>query len=119
VLAGVYTEHGTRVHEEGAPSDLDTLAGALAASDLPDDLLEAADDDEMRDAVRVSHQEAQDRVGTATGSPVTALGHGPGFFGPVVVPPPFGDEGLRLLDALSLLSEVPSFSELKRVRAPF
>jgi len=37
----------------------------------------------------------------------------------VVVPIPQGDHADRLLEALRLLSTVPQFSELKRVRNPF
>ena len=54
-----------------------------------------------------------------TGSPVTAVDGGPGFFGPVVAPVPEGADADRLFEALRLLSAVPQFSELKRARIPF
>jgi hypothetical protein len=73
--------------------------------------------DETRDAsVRASHDEAQRRVGTETGSPVTAYDGGPAFFGPVVVPAPTGEDAATLLTAMTSLSKVPAFSELKRSR---
>jgi hypothetical protein len=49
---------------------------------------------------------------------VTAIGDGPGFFGPVLVPIPEGEDADRLFEAMRLLSEVPQFSELKRSRKP-
>jgi hypothetical protein len=49
---------------------------------------------------------------------VTAL-RGRGFFGPVVVPVPRGDEALTLFEALRLAADVPSFSELKTKRNQF
>src|SRR5437762_2407587 len=70
-------------------------------------------------AVRASHDEGQARVGTESGSPVTAIDDHPGFFGPVVVPVPEPDTADRLFEALRLLSGVPQFSELKRARNPF
>jgi len=56
---------------------------------------------------------------TETGSPVTAVDDGRGFFGPVVVPVPEGADADRLFEALRLLSTVRQFSELKRERKPF
>jgi hypothetical protein len=37
----------------------------------------------------------------------------------VVAPAPTGEEALRLFDAVRLLSQVPSFSELTRSREPW
>jgi 2-hydroxychromene-2-carboxylate isomerase len=118
-LASLYTEIGERVHGKGRLMDADVLAEAVAAAGLPDDLLAAADDDALDAAVRESHDAGQARVGTETGSPVVALGDGPGFFGPVVVPVPEGESAEKLYDALRLLSSVPEFSELKRSRNSF
>ena len=41
------------------------------------------EDEALDAAVRASHDEAQRRVGTESGSPVTAYDAGPAFFGPV------------------------------------
>jgi hypothetical protein len=67
--------------------------------------------------VRSSHEEAQRRVGTGSGSPILAVDGGRGFFGPVVVPPPLGEQAETLFRAVKLLSSVPAFSELKTARA--
>jgi 2-hydroxychromene-2-carboxylate isomerase len=115
----LYTAAGRRVHEQGAPPDLATLAEAIAEAGLPADLIGAADSAAADKAVRASHEEAQARVGTESGSPVVAIDDGPAFFGPVVVPVPEGEDADRLLEAVRLLSSVPQFSELKRQRNPF
>jgi 2-hydroxychromene-2-carboxylate isomerase len=115
----LYTAIGQRIHEHNAQPDPATLAGAIAEADLPADLAGAADDSEWDTVVRASQEEAQARVGTETGSPVIALGDGPAFFGPVVVPIPDGADADRLFEELQLLSTVPQFSELKRARNAF
>ena len=130
-MARLYTEIGTRVHgfvgpgpQDGQPTggrliDTELLADALAAADLPAELIEAADDTTLDDAVRDSHAAGQARVGTESGSPIVAFGDGPGFFGPVVVPVPDGESAEKLFDAVRLLSAVPEFSEIKRSRNSF
>jgi hypothetical protein len=115
----LYTALGTRVHDQDGELGPETLAAALADAQLPADLAQLMDDAEMDKLVRESHDASQARVGTDSGSPVTAIGDGPGFFGPVVVPIPRAEDADRLLEAMTLLSRVPQFSELKRSRNPF
>jgi 2-hydroxychromene-2-carboxylate isomerase len=115
----LYTALGERFHVKGETPGPDLLAGALADAGLPGELAARADDESLQDAVRTSHQAGQDRVGTESGSPIFAIGDGPGFFGPVVVPTPEDDAAERLFDAIALLSTVPQFSELKRSREAF
>jgi 2-hydroxychromene-2-carboxylate isomerase len=112
----LYTEIGIRVHEEGRDIDERVLTEALAAAGLKADLYFAVEDDQMDEYLVESHYEGQDRVGTEAGSPIIAIGDGPGFFGPIVVPAPEGEAAEKLFDALRLLSAVPEFSELKRAR---
>jgi 2-hydroxychromene-2-carboxylate isomerase len=114
----LYTALGHRVHNKGADRDDSVVAEAIAEAGLPADLAAAAEDATWDKAVRASHDEAQARVGTESGSPVLAIGDGPAYFGPVLVPVPEGDEADRLFEALRLLSTVPQFSELKRARNP-
>jgi hypothetical protein len=118
-LDRLYTEFGTRVHYNGNSLSDETLAAAIEAAGLPTDLIGAADDDGLDSAIRKSHDEGQARVGQESGSPITAIGDGPGLFGPVVVPVPEGEAAEKLYDAVRLLSAVPEFSELKRSRAAF
>jgi hypothetical protein len=115
----LYSALGRRLHYEDAGRDTGTLAAAIAEAQLPADLVDAAGDSSLDSVVRASHDEAQARVGTETGSPVTAVDDGPGFFGPVVAPVPEGADADRLFEALRLLSTVPQFSELKRARNAF
>jgi len=115
----LYTAIGTRRHDQGADADRPLLVDALAEAGLPSELIGAVDDEGLDEPLRASHKEGQERVGTESGSPIVALGDGPGFFGPVVVPIPEDAAAERLFDALALLSTVPEFSELKRSRNPF
>lgn len=117
--ADLYTAIGRRRHDEGQEFDTATFVDALAEVGLPAELAEARSDAGYDDGIKASHVAGQARVGTDSGSPVIAVGDGPGFFGPVVVPVPTGEEALKLFDAIVLLSGVPAFSELKRARAAF
>ena len=118
-LARLYTALGTRRHEHGKDYDDGVFQDAVAEAGLPASVAAAADQERYDAAVLASHEEAQQRAGTEVGSPVTAVAGGRGFFGPVVVPVPSGEEALRLLDAVRMLAAVPSFSELKGSRVPF
>ncbi|WP_106096870.1 mycothiol-dependent nitroreductase Rv2466c family protein [Pseudonocardia dioxanivorans] len=116
--ARLFTALGTRRHEQGADYDDDTIAAAVAEAGLPDETVKAADDEAFDVLVRASHDDAQSAVGQEAGSPILRVG-GKAWFGPVVVPVPEREEGLRLFEAVRLLAEVPSFSELKGSRNPF
>ncbi|MFL6128755.1 MAG: DsbA family protein [Mycobacteriales bacterium] len=115
-LDAAYTALGRRVHERGHPLDRGTVEAALGEAGLPGALLAAYDDEQQDATVRASHQESQQRVGEEAGSPVVAVGDGPGFFGPILSDVPSGEAADRLYDAVRLLSAVPGFSELKRSR---
>jgi 2-hydroxychromene-2-carboxylate isomerase len=115
-LDALYTALGARVHEQGQDLDRSAVAAALGEAGLPGALLAAYDDEQYDAAVRASHEEAQQRVGGEAGSPVVAVGDGPGFFGPILSEVPAGEAAGRLYDAVGLLSAVPGFSELKRSR---
>lgn len=118
-LDGLYTALGERVHDKGESIGADTTRAALLDAGLPVRLADAADDASLDQAIATSHQAGQSRVGAEAGSPILAIGDGPGFFGPVVVPVPDGEDAERLFDAVQLLSAVPQFSELKRARNDF
>jgi 2-hydroxychromene-2-carboxylate isomerase len=118
-LDRLYTAIGQRVHDRGEERGDDILTAAIAEAGLPAELIAAKDGAEWDKTVRASHDEAQARVGTESGSPVLAIGDGSGFFGPVIHPIPEGDEADRLFEAVRLLSTLPQFSELKRARTPF
>lgn len=112
----LYTAIGRRVHDDKRQVDDELLTEALQESGLPHQLLAAADDTALDAAVRDSHRKGQDSVGAESGSPITAFGGGPAFFGPVVSPAPTGAEALDLWDAMVAIGRVPALSELKRAR---
>jgi len=112
----LYTEFGLRLHAQGLAPEPGLLAGAAAAAGVEDHL--AAADDESWDApVRASTEDAVARGGPDVGSPVLVLdGHEGGAFGPIVSPPPQGEDAVRLWDALVTLHSLPTFYEIKRGR---
>jgi DSBA-like thioredoxin domain len=114
----LYTAIGQRVHDSNRELDTDVLVAALAETQLPPDLIAAADDPAFDRIVRDSHDASQERVGQESGSPVVAIDDGPGFFGPVISSVPPAEDGDRLFEALRLLSRVRQFSEVKRAREP-
>ncbi|MEE1939578.1 DsbA family protein [Streptomyces sp. TRM 70361] len=116
-VGDLYTELGTRRHDEGGQYDGKTIAEALAAAGLPAELAAAADDESRDQAVRASHEEGQARVGQESGTPVVAFGDHPGFFGPILSAVPTGEDAARLYDGVAALAGVTVFSELKRARA--
>lgn len=116
-VGALFAALGARVHEQRRPVDDALLAESLQEAGLPADLLAAADDEAYDEQVRADHAQAQERVGTDSGSPVLALDDGPAWFGPVVAPVPTGQAATDLWLGLASLSRVPQFSELKRGRA--
>lgn len=117
-VGALYAAIGTRIHEQGRTVDDALLAESLEEAGLPADRLAAADDTSYDKDVRASHAEAQERVGTESGSPILAIGDGPAWFGPVVAPVPTGRAATDLWQGLVALSSVAQFSELKRGRQP-
>lgn len=115
-IGALYAGIGARHHVGRRPIDTDLLVEAIAEAGLPPHLLDAAGDETLDGAIRASHAESQEAVGTSIGTPILRV-DGRAFFGPVVNPAPKGDEALRLFDAVVALAAVPQFSELKRGRA--
>ena len=115
-LGALYTAIGARHHVGRRPIDDALLGEALAEAGLAPHLLDAAGDETLDGAIRASHAESQEAVGTSIGTPILRVG-GRAFFGPVVNPAPKGEDALRLFDAVVALAAVPQFSELKRGRA--
>lgn len=118
-LAAAYTAIGTRLHDSHQQPDEPTLAAALADEGLAHKLIQRSKDHDIAAALAESHAEAQAIVGQESGSPILSIDGGPGYFGPIVVPIPTGDDADKLFDAVTLISQVPAFSELKRARKDF
>ena len=114
-LLPLYTALGTRFHQEKAPRDRETISAALAEAGLPAGFADAMDSAEFDEAVRASHTEGIERVGTDVGTPIITVGE-MSVFGPVVSPIPRGEDAGRLWDGVLLISGVEGFFELKRSR---
>jgi 2-hydroxychromene-2-carboxylate isomerase len=115
VLLPLYSALGTRFHHEKAPRDSETITAALAEAGLPAGLATVMDSTEYDAAVRASHAEGIERVGSGVGTPIISV-HGMSVFGPVVSPIPRGQDAGRLWDGVQLLAGVDGFFELKRSR---
>ena len=111
-----YAEFGTLVHVRGAtpgPAVLEEAAKAASVAEY----VAAADDAAWDATVQASLEEALERAGPDVGSPVLVVGdNARGAFGPIVSPPPKGQDALRLWDAVVALHSIPTFFELKRGR---
>ncbi|MER7130033.1 mycothiol-dependent nitroreductase Rv2466c family protein [Streptosporangium saharense] len=115
----LYTELGTRFHNQGRLKELDTLREtveeALEAAGLDRAFADAIDSEEFDEVLRASHDDGINRVGQEVGTPVIAIGD-VAFFGPVVSPAPKGEEAARLWDGVRLVAGIDGFFELKRSR---
>jgi 2-hydroxychromene-2-carboxylate isomerase len=115
VLGKLYTELGTRIHNEGRPQSRELIEDALEAAGLDRALADAADTDELDTVLRASHTDGMDRVGYDVGTPVISV-EGASFFGPVVTPIPRGEAAAKLWDGVRAVAGTDGFFELKRSR---
>jgi 2-hydroxychromene-2-carboxylate isomerase len=115
VYGPLYTAIGTRLHNEGRRDDPAVLPEALKEAGLPETLLAAAGSTEYDDAIKASHHEAFDEVGTDVGTPVIRI-RGRAIFGPVITPAPKGEDAGKLFDGVALVTATDGFFELKRTR---
>lgn len=115
-IGALYTELGRRIHHEGR-LEFD-LAEVLEAVGLPVELAAAADDESFDPVIEASMREALDLAGDDVGVPIIRFpGDEPtGFFGPILVEVPTGDDALKLFDAVAAAASLPAFTELKRAR---
>nr|WP_328807950.1 disulfide bond formation protein DsbA [Nonomuraea antri] len=119
VIGPLYTELGTRFHNQGllkAPERLRaTVEEALESAGL-DRALAAEMRSTRWDAdVRRSHTEGITLVGQDVGTPIIRVGAN-AFFGPVITATPKGEEAGRLWDAVVAVTSFEDFFELKRSR---
>jgi len=115
VLGPLYTELGTRMHDNAEERTPAMIQAALEAAGLPGELVKAMDQTTYDDALRASHDEGMAPVGLDVGTPVIHV-EGAAFFGPVVTPIPRGELAGQLWDGVRMVTSVPGFYELKRTR---
>lgn len=120
-VGDLYTQIGRQYFQPGRTPEApaaDLLVTVLAAAGL-DRRLEANADDPQWDPVVVSStEEALAIVGRGIETPAIVLDGDVrrGMSGPIVSPPPQGDDGLRLWDAFRTLLEAPGVFEVRRAR---
>ncbi|MFC4123227.1 disulfide bond formation protein DsbA [Nonomuraea zeae] len=118
-IGALYTELGTRLHNEGKSKEpesfRETIESALAGAGLEPGLIEAVDSDEYDGAIRASHDEGINLVGQEVGTPIIRVGAN-AFFGPVITRILRGEEAGRLWDGVLMVTESDDFFELKRTR---
>jgi len=115
VVKPLYDAMGTRIHLQKRRDRDAIIAEALEEVGLPEELAKAAHQKKYDRALRRSHREGIDLVGTDVGTPVIAFGD-IAFFGPVVTPAPKGEAAGRLWDGCLLVAGTPGFYEIKRTR---
>ncbi|WP_434094083.1 mycothiol-dependent nitroreductase Rv2466c family protein [Nonomuraea wenchangensis] len=118
-IGRLYTELGTRLHNEGLGKDPGELRGineaALEAVGLDPQLADAMESDEWDAGIRASHDEGITLVGQEVGTPIIRVGAN-AFFGPVITRIIRGEDAGRLWDGVVAVTEFDDFFELKRTR---
>lgn len=117
-IRAMFTAYGSRLHHDDHDPGDDLITSCATGCSVDHSFATDALNDELWDtAIAESVAEAMELAGPEVGSPIIAVPElGRGFFGPIVSPPPTGDESLALWNVLTASFELPTFFELKRGR---
>ncbi|MEX1218417.1 MAG: DsbA family protein [Acidimicrobiales bacterium] len=117
-MAALFATFGSYLHHDEQSAGDELIA--TCANDCGIDLefvTKAINDDSWDLAIESSVAEAMALAGPDVGSPVIGVPQlARGYFGPIVSPPPTGDDALALWNVLIASFELPTFFELKRGR---
>ena len=114
-LRSFYTALGTRFHLGQEPKTPETIRAALTEVGLDPAIADEAQTEKYDEALRASHHEGMDPVGTDVGTPVIRV-NGMSLFGPIISPAPKGEAAGDLFDGFVKVTAYPDFFELKRTR---
>jgi hypothetical protein len=119
----LYTALGTAFHNDRRRAEMTAdpvpfMETALKGSDLDPQLARHALDESHDAYLRQETELAFSRTGPDVGTPILtfnpATDREASFFGPVISKTPRGEHAVQLWDAVKVLAETPSMSELKR-----
>ncbi len=120
-LREYYLKLATLRHNKKRGFSSSSYKEALARAGMSADLANRASDASLDEAVKASHHAGMDPVGDEVGTPVIHFprkdGGSRAYFGPVITPPPTGEDAGLLWDGLLAMAQVDGFYELKRSRS--
>jgi len=109
-----YEAAGRALHEDGRQPHVQAVCKQILAEiDLDPDVVDRAIADETtHDDIKADHDAAADHGGF--GVPIIVFDEERFVYGPVIAPPPTGDEALALWDLTVAYSRFPNLYELKK-----
>ncbi|MDR3068912.1 MAG: DsbA family protein [Cellulomonas sp.] len=114
-LRAFYTALGTAYHLDGEPRRPETVRRVLSELGLDESIADDSTTSRYDEALRASHHEGADPVGSKAGTPIIRIA-GTSVFGPVISPAPTGEAAGRLFDGVEAVVAYPGFFELARRR---
>jgi hypothetical protein len=116
----LYTELGRRAHSAGDGFPEGLITEAVAAAELPADLVGAAEEQRWDEPIRATMNEVRQAVGNEVGVPIVATRHDGALLaisGPIMSEVPPLPRALQLWDAVATIVSEPTVFELKRHRS--
>lgn len=118
-MGNLYTAFGTQNHIMGEAYNDEVIMKVLNELNLPENLLESADDTTLDQELEQSMNSALEVVGDDVGVPIIIFNQNNqrfGYFGPVLMSLPSVSDSLKLWDGLVVMATSKEFYELKRTR---